>query len=129
MKHVFITAILGFTLVACSNMGSGTQSGRTDFEIRAHSYDALFEAANETLKQLGLTITSSDRGRGEIRAKSGMSAFSWGEYIAVHITKMPEQGDSYRLRIENDRAVSFNVSAKDWSPLIVDGIKKKLSSY
>ncbi|MGC6534890.1 MAG: hypothetical protein ACON4V_05025 [Parvibaculales bacterium] len=128
MQKFFVTVIFSLLVFACANGSQNATSERSNFTLSAPSYDALFDATTATLNGLGLTITSSSKARGEIKAKSGVSAFSWGEYISISLSTKPNGQGAYSLRVESDAAVPFNVSAKDWRQPIASGIRKRLNS-
>jgi len=50
-------------------------------------YDEIFEASLSTVKKLGWKVTSQNREKGEIKAKTGTTLRSWGENVTIDVTQ------------------------------------------
>jgi len=56
-------------------------------ETYARPYDEIFQASLKSIKQLGWKLVSQDRETGEIKAETGITLWSWGEGISIHLAR------------------------------------------
>ena len=87
-------------------MGIASQSTHQQFPF---PQIVVFRAAQHMLPRAGMTITSSDEMLGRIWAKTGMSAFSWGENISLLIEAVDEK--SCVMSLDSDLKVGINITA------------------
>ena len=127
MKQFLILGFLALTLAACASVDTLARGSGKNFTVSAASYAAVYKAATDTLGEQGLSIVSSSKETGEIRAKSGISAFSWGEYVGIFISKETRSGRTYSVEIQSEKALSGNVTATDWTKALIEGIRTKLA--
>lgn len=103
---------------AKSELGSGTS------RVYSSQYDTVWDSAIKALASLGLSITEQDRINGTLAATRSVSAFSYGERIALRITR---DGESQtRIEVISKRAFALNVTATDWEPIILQRISDSL---
>lgn len=103
---------------AKADLGSGV--ART----YAHSYDLVWEAALKALPDLGISVSSADKAANTIAGSKGVSAFSWGERVALRITR---EGDNQtRVEVVSKRAATLNITASDWTQDILQRIGNAL---
>jgi hypothetical protein len=71
-----------------------------------------------------LDLVSKDKEDGKILAQKGMSAFSYGENVAVFVDAISES--SSKVEVVSKRALQTNIVAKNWSNHILSGVEEKI---
>ena len=64
------------------------------------------------VKATGLDFVSANRQDGSVLARRGVSAFSWGEDVAVFIKKIDDKTTS--VEVVSKKMVTGNLAARDW---------------
>lgn len=104
---------------AKSSRGSGK------FETYAYDYNQVWEASVSVVEKSKLDLISQNKKDGEILAQKGMSAFSYGENVAVFLDQVSEK--STKVEVVSKRALQTTIVAKNWSNYILENIKELLS--
>jgi uncharacterized protein YceK len=89
------------------------------------SMDKVWDTIPAVLAELQLPLVSQNRTEGTILAQRGITAFSYGENVAIFVESV---GGVTRTRVEivTKRAMATNVFAPDWSTEILDKLGEKL---
>lgn len=128
MKNMVLSLVMAMGLGACSTMSDldGSQGGGVKRRYVA-TYDQTWDATIETLNKLELPIESQkkDEQEGRILAHRGMTAFSWGENVAIFVK--PLKPDLTEVEVVSKKVVTVNVTAPDWTQDILSGIQNELS--
>ncbi len=115
---LIIAAIL---LSGCTTLGDARLAKGTGM---SRSYDAPFQKTWEgvicSVNGLGLPVASENKSEGYILAQRGMTAFSYGENVAIFITKKTPQMTN--VEVISKKALQTNIFAPDWSSKILNGI-------
>jgi len=79
----------------------------------------------ETVRSSGLALVSENKERGSVLAQGAISAFSWGENVAIYVEDV---GGKVRTRVEvvNKRALATNITAADWESRIFEALDMRL---
>lgn len=101
--------------------GMGTGSAR----IYDKPYETVWNATLEVVKASGLDLVSDDRARGQILAQHGISAFSYGENVAIFVEEIQGKVQT-RVEVVNKRAMRTNIFASDWESRILSDLDKRL---
>lgn len=122
-------AIAAFSsLSACSTMADARAakgSGMTrTYDVSA---DAVWKAMPQVLKELGLDLAGDNRSEGYILAQRGISAFSYGENVAIFVETVNGVTKT-RVEVVSKKALSTNVFAPSWEKEVLDTLDKKLKS-
>jgi hypothetical protein len=118
-------AALSFTS-GCANLADAKAArGSGVSREYAASMDKVWNAIPVVLKELELPLVSQNRGEGTILAQRGVTAFSYGENVAIFVESA---GGTTRTRVEivSKKAMATNVFAPDWSTEILDKLGQKL---
>jgi hypothetical protein len=122
-----LTAIAALSFVSgCANLADAKAArGSGVSREYAASMDKVWNAIPVVLKELELPLVSQNRGEGTILAQRGVTAFSYGENVAIFVESV---GGVTRTRVEivSKRAMATNVFAPDWSTEILDKLGQKL---
>ena len=123
---VALSAVLLLFTSGCSTLADAQAArGSGASRIYDKSYDEVWVAVIDTIKSSDLALVSENKEKGSILAQGAISAFSWGENVAVFVEDV---GGKARTRVEvlNKRALATNITAKDWETRILDALDKRL---
>lgn len=112
-------AVSGCTTLADARLAEGSGTKKT-FNA---GYEQVWDATLKSVKSVGLEVASEDKSKGQIMAQGGVSAFSWGENVAVFVLK--KDSNATEVEVVSKRALATNVTASDWS----DDILEKIPTY
>ena len=125
LSVAFAVVILSFT-TACSTLAdaqAGKGSGTT--RIYDRPYDEVWVAVIDTIKSSDLALVSENKEKGIVLAQGAISAFSWGENVAVFVEDVGGKAKT-RVEVLNKRALATNITAKDWETRILEVLDKRL---
>ena len=88
-------------------------------------YDTVWKAVPEALSSLGLPVAADNKPEGYILAERGMTAFSWGEKVAVFVSKVSEK--QTKVEVVSKRALATNITAADWGSEVLQRVDQILS--
>jgi hypothetical protein len=124
-------AIVSILLAAALSSGCATLAdaqaakGTGISKVYDKPYDVVWNAVVETVKSSGLALVSENKEKDTILAQNAISAFSWGENVAIFVE---DAGGKIKTRVEvvNKRAVATNIFAADWETRILEALDKRL---
>ncbi|MEI2676924.1 MAG: hypothetical protein V9G29_03155 [Burkholderiaceae bacterium] len=122
---VLISLTLGFTSGCSTLVDAQAAKGTGTSRIYDKPYDTVWSAVIETVKASDLALVAENKEKGTILAQGAISAFSWGENVAVFVE---DAGGKARTRVEvlNKRALAANITAKDWETRIFEALDRRL---
>lgn len=92
------------------------------------AYDAPFDTTWDSVvlvvEESKLDLVAKDKEEGKVLAQKGMSAFSYGENVAIFVD--PKDENSTFVEVVSKRSLATNITAKDWSGYIHRELSKKL---
>lgn len=111
----------GCTTLADARAAKGSGPSRE----YAASMDKVWNTIPVVLKELELPLVSQNRAEGTVLAQRGITAFSYGENVAIFVEPV---GGQVRTRVEivSKKAMQTNIFAPDWSVEILDKLGDKL---
>jgi hypothetical protein len=74
---------------------------------------------------MGLEIASKNREEGYVLAQKGITAFSYGENVAVFVEKIDDQ--STKVEVVSKKAMATNIFAWNWEKPILDRLSEILT--
>ncbi len=95
---------------------------------RTYTYpsDVVYEATISAAKTQELEIVETDKTKGRLIFKHGVTLWSWGENIAVFIK--PQSTNSTEVEIVSEPVMApFNIPP-DWQHILLDKIDEELRS-
>jgi hypothetical protein len=118
-------ALLFLTIGCATVQDARMAKGSGLWKVYPLPYETVWRAVAASMEGLGLVIVLQSTSDGVVLAEHGMSAFSWGERIAVFVDDV---GGQIRTRVEvvSKRALATNVTAKDWEAPILEAIDSRL---
>jgi hypothetical protein len=111
----------GCATLADAKAAKGTGSTR----VYDKPYEAVWNATLEVIHASGLSLVNDDKTRGQILAQNGISAFSYGENVAIFVEEVQGKIQT-RAEVVNKRAMSTNVIAADWESRLLSALDKRL---
>jgi len=118
---VALAASSGCTTLADARAAKGSGPSRE----YAASMDKVWNTIPIVLKELELPLVSQNRAEGTVLAQRGVTAFSYGENVAIFVEPVGGQTRT-RVEIVSKKAMETNIFAPDWSREILDKLGEKL---
>lgn len=120
-----IAALSILVLAGCSTLKDAQDAkGTGDKQTFNKSYDVVWAKTLEVVQESKLELVAKDKESGSILAQKGMSAFSYGENVAIYVEK---KGDSATMvEVVSKRALATNITARNWSSYVFEELDKKL---
>ncbi len=123
---VTCVALLATVGSGCATLSTvQAEKGRGAFRVYSAPFKTVWEQTFQAVSALGLQIAVPNQKEGYLLAETGISAFSWGEKIAIFVEKVDESHT--RVEVVSRRVVTTNVFAYDWEPRILNEIDKLMS--
>lgn len=124
LKNILLLITLavtaGCTTLADSVAGKGTGVAKT----YNYSKEDIWPLAVNAVNSSDLALVSSSKETGVILAQRGITAFSYGENVAVFVDS--ETDSTCTVEVVSKRAMQTNVFAPDWSAKILNEITYQL---
>lgn len=129
MFRKLITAtILSATVVFSVGCSTLADARKAEGEGIKKTYQATFnqtwDASLAALSKLNLGVASENQQQGYILAQRGISAFSYGENIALFVKKQTDT--SCTVEVVSKKVIATNVFATDWTEDIHREIARNL---
>jgi hypothetical protein len=129
LKNIFAATIAIITIAATSGCATlaDARSAKGTGVSREYSVpiDIVWKAIPAVLAELSLPMAAENRQEGYILAQRGVTAFSYGENVAIFVDAV-NGGAGTRVEIVSKKAMATNIFAPDWSAEILDKLGAKL---
>jgi hypothetical protein len=110
---------------ACSTLADAQQSkGTGTTRVYQAPYDAVWDATLNAVNTSGLALVSERKTEGKILAQRGMTAFSYGENVAIFVESAPNQ-EGTRVEVVNKKSLAVNITAANWDSRIFKTLDAK----
>lgn len=119
LSAIFLAS--GCTTLADAQAAKGTGKYRTYNK----DFNTVWNTTLEVVKESGLDLVTDNKEKGNILAQGAMSAFSYGENVAIFIEPI-EPKVTTRVEVVNKRALATNITATNWSTVLLNAIDEKL---
>lgn len=117
---LFVISAAGCTTLADARNAKGRG--------RSNTYEAPFETvwakAKIAVADTGLSVASENKEEGYILAQKGLSAFSYGENVAVFVQKVDDTHT--KVEVVSKKALETNLFATNWEKPILDRVAQLL---
>ena len=90
------------------------------------SFDTVWDTVPKAVNELGLRVASKNRQEGCILAAKGMTAFSYGENVAVFVEKVDDERT--KVEVVSKKTMGTNIFAWNWEKPILDKLSEMLNS-
>ena len=121
MKWIKLILTLLTILIAtgCTTLkDSISAKGTGPYKVYAAPKEEVWVATLDAVKYSDLDLISESKPSGTILAQRGMTAFSYGENVAIFVEEETE--NSCRVEVVSKRALATNIVAPDWSETIFE---------
>jgi len=125
MQLVLIPLMLiSMALAGCTTMADAVQARGTGEKVTYQaSFDDVWAAMPDAISSAGLQFVSANRDDHSILAQRGMTAFSYGENVAIFVEKVADTKSS--VEVDSKKAMVTNIFAPDWAKPIFEELDKK----
>lgn len=111
----------------CATLADARDSrGQGKFRVYDTSFDTVWDTVPKAINELGLRVTSKNRQEGCILAEKGITAFSYGENVAVFVEKVDDERT--KVEVVSKKAMGTNIFAWNWEKPILDKLSEMLNS-
>lgn len=116
MTCLAIIALSGCTTLGDARLAKGTGQKR----VYNASFDKTWDATLCSINGLGLPLAGENKAEGYIMAQRGITAFSYGENVAIFLYKT--KPSMTEVEVVSKKAMQTNVFAPNWAPKVLDGV-------
>jgi hypothetical protein len=115
---------VSIALGGCTTMADAVQARGTGTKVTYQaSFDEIWKAMPEAIAAAGLKFVSANRDDRSILAQRGVTAFSYGENVAMFVEKVDEAKSS--VEVVSKKAMQTNIFAPDWAKPVFEQLDKK----
>ncbi len=129
-KILFLAAALmsAMLVTGCADLADAKAArGQGVVHVYDQPFDTVWDALNASVNETELKIVSADKASGTLLAERAMTAFSWGEKVAIFVDRVTGKV-STRVEIVSKRALATNVTAPDWDKTLFKALDARLKS-
>lgn len=131
MKHTIqvitlISFLIASTLIAgCTTLADAKKAkGTGEKAIYNASFEELWDAIPNVVTSVGLEFVSANESDHSILAQRGVTAFSYGENVAIFVEVVTE-GDKTSVEVVSRKSMQTNVFAPRWAKPIFEELDKR----
>lgn len=127
-QTALFTLCLSILLVSAGcNTLADARAAKGTGKTRAYdySYDTVWENIQYVLSDCDLKIAGENKDEGYILAQKEITLFSYGEQVAVFVSKINES--KTEVEVVSKKSMETNILAWNWEKPILDGLDKKLN--
>ena len=128
-KFLLLATLLSLALTTgCASMADATAArGTGTTRVYDQPFDKVWDALGASVRETDLVIVSEDKATGALLAKRSMTAFSYGENVAIFVDRATGKV-STRVEIVNKRVLATNITAPDWDVRLFKALDERLKS-
>lgn len=126
MKYLIILPllVLSFALSGCTTMADAVSARGTGERIAYQAtFDEIWVELPKAISAAGLQFVSANREDRSMLAQRGITAFSYGENVAIFVEKPDDKKSS--VEVVSKKAMQTNVFAPNWAKPIFEQLDKK----
>jgi uncharacterized lipoprotein len=111
----------------CSTIADARNArGRGTSRIYNASFDTVWSIAPKAINELGLSVAGENKEEGYILGQKGLTAFSYGENVAVFVEKVNDERT--KVEVVSKKTLATNVIAWNWEKPILDKLSEMLGN-
>ena len=127
VTRLFLMAFAIILITGCTTLAdSVADKGKGEKRIYDKPLEELWPITVEAVTEVGLDLVSTDTSQIMILAQRGITAFSYGENVAIFLEDIG--AGQCKVEVVSKRAMATNVIAPDWSRNIFSYLNKKLNT-
>ena len=116
--YVVVLIAVAVSTAGCATIADAQrdkgEGGAGTIKTYSASYDQVWDAVIQIVQNSVLDLVSHNKQTGEILAQRSATLFSWGENVAIYISKVEPDGSRTTVEVISKRALSTNITAKNW---------------
>jgi hypothetical protein len=113
-----------FSIPGCATLADAQRArGTGPSKIYNVSSDQIWDVMQTVISEVGLDYAGENRKEGYVLAQRSISAFSYGENVAIFIE--PQGKDKTRVEVVSKKAMATNIFAPDWSGPIFEKLDQR----
>ncbi|MGH1398039.1 MAG: DUF3568 family protein [Alphaproteobacteria bacterium] len=125
--RIALIVLVALNLQACASANHAKNAqGEGIKMVYSASYDNTWDASIAAIAATNGKIVEQDQKQGVIAASYGVTAFSWGERVALFLKTLTSK--KTEVEVVSKRAVATNITAADWVADIHQELAKTLGS-
>ncbi len=129
MKCQFVLALSGLLLVGvlsgCATLADARYArGQGVQRTYNADFETVWRAVPQALSSLGLSVAGDNKKEGYYLAQRGITAFSYGEHVAVFVESAGE--NQTKVEVVSKKAMATNIFAPDWAPEVLQRLNQML---
>jgi hypothetical protein len=125
-QYAFLLALI-LILQSCATLADARKAeGEGVRKVYKVSIDKSWNATLKVLSKLKLDLVTENKMEGYILAQRGITAFSYGENIAIFLKTKNDQ--ETEVEVVSKRAMETNIFAPDWSKDIHEELQRALTN-
>lgn len=124
MRLMVMATVMAFA-TGCATLKDASDAKGSGKTVTYNApFDMTWDAVLQVVEESKLDLIAKDKEDGKILAQKGVSAFSYGENVAIFVE--PKDDASTVVEVISKRALSTNLTARNWGGYIHEEISKKL---
>lgn len=126
--YKLITTLLVLVLLGgCASMETVKQAkGEGEMRTYSYTYNTVYAATLSVVVKQGLKVVEQDKKKGEIMLSHGITAWSWGERVAVFLSSVSDS--ETKVEIISKAILSPLNVPPDWVTKLFSGIEEELKA-
>jgi len=121
-----LVLVASLVISGCATMADARYArGKGESLVVDAPFDTVWAVVPQVLSYLGLPVAAYNKQDGHILAERGITAFSWGEKVAVFVERVGET--KTKVEVVSKRVVAMNITAPNWAPKILQRIEQTLA--
>ncbi len=126
-KVVLASLFIGLLLTGCATLADARNAkGKGKSHIYNASFDTVWGTVPKAITELHLSIAGDNRQEGYFLVQKGITAFSYGEEVAVFVEKVDDTHT--RVEVVSKKAMATNVFAWNWEKPIHNKLEEMLNA-
>jgi hypothetical protein len=128
MRGILLTVLALWLLGACATTETVQQAKGTGEKRTFNAeYESVYKATLSAASKQGLTVTSADKSSGQILLSHGVTPWSWGERVAIFVTKLSD--NQTQVEIISKPVMGLLNFPPDWASKLFDAIDAELKPH
>lgn len=116
-----------FLMAGCSTLADAKAAkGQGSSRIYDKDYETVWNATIDVVSNTDLELVSDNKEKGTILAQRSMTAFSYGENVAIFVEPMSGQNKT-KVEVVNKIALATNITAANWETTLINSLDEKLN--
>ena len=114
-------------MAGCSTLADAKAAkGQGSSRIYDKDYETVWNTTIDVVNNSDLELVSDNKEKGTILAQRSMTAFSYGENVAIFVEPVSDQNKT-KVEVVNKIALATNITAANWETTLINSLDEKLN--